>query len=372
MTAGLTRAVLAQLPPRIAPVVSAVAEAVPSDVWNLVEAGLVLLVGWYVSKLVVRSVGRMIARQFKRPSITQTVLRGIRVSVLLVAVAIAGRIVGFQPGNILLSVTVFSAVVAVILAPIVGSVISGLFVLADQPFEIGDMIELTDNNGGQKGFVEDITLRYTKMFTLDNTFIVVPNSTIRERDVVNYSAEDERTRQSLSVLVTYESDLAEARRLFERSARQVDNVIPGGPGIRVGSARYDAAPTCFIDEYADHGVLLTLRYWLQEPYKLLVARSQIQENLWEELDGADVEFAYPHSHLVFDETSGQANVSVSQQGGRMAATGRPADRDRAGGAGRQAVGPTRDVAETSDADSEATADHTEPEAPSDDADSNAQ
>ncbi|HMB50753.1 MAG TPA: mechanosensitive ion channel family protein, partial [Natronoarchaeum rubrum] len=151
-----------QLPPRVAPVVDAVARPVPSVVWQYVEAILVLIVGWYVSKLVVRSAGRMIARQFARPSITQTVLRGIRASVLLLSLAIAVQIMGFQPGNILLSVTVFSAVVAVILAPIVASVISGLFVLADQPFEIGDMIELTDNNGGQKGFVEDITLRYTK------------------------------------------------------------------------------------------------------------------------------------------------------------------------------------------------------------------
>jgi len=60
---------------------------------------------------------------------------------------------------------------------IVGSVISGVFLLADQPYEIGDMIELADRN--QRGFVDDITLRYTKVFTLDNTFLVIPNGTIR-------------------------------------------------------------------------------------------------------------------------------------------------------------------------------------------------
>jgi small-conductance mechanosensitive channel len=281
--------------------------------WKLVAAIGVLVVGWYVSKLVVRSVGRMIARQFQRPSITQTVLRGIRASVLLVALVIAAQILGFDRGNILLSGVVFSAVVAVILAPIVGSVISGLFVLADQPFEIGDMIELPDNNSGKKGFVEDITLRYTKMFTLDNTFIVVPNSTVRERDVINYSAEDERTRQSISLLVTYESDLEEARRIAERAARNVDEVIGGGPAIRVGNARFAAAPTCFIEEFGDHGVRLTLRYWLKQPYKLLVVKSEINENIWAELDDADVEIAYPHSHLVFDETSGQAQVAVTNR-----------------------------------------------------------
>jgi small-conductance mechanosensitive channel len=58
---------------------------------------------------------------------------------------------------------------------------------------------------------------------------------------------------------------------------------------------------------------LTLRYWLKQPYKLLVVKSEINENIWAELDDADVEIAYPHSHLVFDETSGQAQVAVTNR-----------------------------------------------------------
>jgi small-conductance mechanosensitive channel len=134
---------------------------------------------------------------------------------------------------------------------------------------------------------------------------------MRERDVVNYSAEDQRMRLSLDVLVTYESDIPEARKIIARAARQVDNVIEGGPDIRVGAARYPAAPTVYINEYADHGVLLTLRYWITEPYKLLTARSKVQTNLWELLDDADVEIAYPHSHLHFDDTSGAMQVQFA-------------------------------------------------------------
>jgi small-conductance mechanosensitive channel len=178
-------------------------------------------------------------------------------------------IYGLQLGDIALSVTVFTAVVGVVLAPILGSFISGVFLLADQPYEIGDMIELVDT--GQRGFVEDITLRHTKVFTLDNTFLVIPNGEIRQRDVVNYSAEDSRTRLSLDVLVTYESDIAVARGLIEEAAREVDNVISGGPNIRVGAARYPA---------------------------------------------------YPHSHLYFDDTSGEMNVSLTDGLGGLDAADR--------------------------------------------------
>ena len=275
---------------------------------NWLWAGLIVIVGWYLSSLLVRLLGRYVARRFQRPSITKTILRGVRAVVLFIAVTAAAYVLGFQASNILLSVGVFSAVLGIVLAPIVGSVINGLFVLADQPYEIGDMIELVDR--GQQGYVEDITLRYTKIFTLENTFLVIPNSTMRERDVINYSAEDERSRLSLELLVTYECDIERARAIMEKAAREVTEVIDGGPDIRVGSARYPAAPVAYIGEYADNGVLLDLRYWVKNTYYLGRVQSKINERIWSEVEDADVEIAYPHQHLVFDETSGQAQVAI--------------------------------------------------------------
>ncbi len=315
MVGAWTRAVFVERPLGFGPpasfhgdVVRLVGE-VPPGVRTAVAVGVVLLIGWFGSRLVVTLVSDTVARQIGRPSITQTVLRGIRSLLMAFAVLYAVTLIGLGTDDILISVTVFSAVLGVILAPLAGSVINGLFVLADQPYEIGDMIELVDT--GRRGFVDDITIRYTKIFTLDNTFIVVPNSAIRDRDVINYSAEDERTRLSLSLIVTYEGNLERARKIMERAARNVEEVIDGGPDIRIGAARYPAAPTAYIDEYGDHGVKLTLRYWGKQPYKLLTIRSKVNERVWTALAEADdVAIAYPHQHLVFDDTSGTAQVAV--------------------------------------------------------------
>jgi len=280
--------------------------AIPGS--RLVAAGIVLLVGYYLSGVVVKLVGRPVARRFRRPSVTRTVLRSIRTGVFVLAVLIALAVAGLRMGDIVISVTVFSAVLGLILAPIIGSIISGLFVLADRPYEIGDLIELTDV--GRRGFVEDITLRYTKVFTLENTFLVLPNSSIRERDVINYSAEDERTRLSLPMVVTYESDLDRAREIMESAARETPEVIDGGPEIRIGSARYPAEPTCYIDEFGDHGIGLSLRFWVKTPYYLPRVRSKVQSRVWDAMEAADVEIAYPHAHLMFDETSGRLGVDL--------------------------------------------------------------
>jgi small conductance mechanosensitive channel len=286
----------------------------PDWVARLLAALVVLVLFYYGSTLVKRLLGRRIARQFRRPSLTRTVLRGIQVGIILLGGFVALRILGIPIGNLALSVTVFSAVAGFVLAPIIGSVVNGLFVLSEQPYEIGDMIHIPDRD--VYAFVEDITLRYTKVFTLNNTFLIIPNGSIRERDVINFSAEDSRTRLSLDIQVTYESDIAEARSLIEASARGVDKVIEGGPDIRIGSARYPAAPTCYIDEFADHGVNLRLRYWATEPYKLLTLRSKVQTAVRERLGDADVEIAYPHSHLFFDDTSGEMQVAMRSVDGQ--------------------------------------------------------
>jgi small-conductance mechanosensitive channel len=284
---------------------------------RLLVVALSIVVGAALSRVVVRLIGRPVARQFSRQSVAQTIVRGVRLGTVTAAFLTGLWLVGFRFTDLLIGTAVLSAIIGIILAPLVGNFINGLFILADQPFEIGDMVALDD---GTKGFVDDITIRYTKIFTLDNTFLVVPNGNIRERDVINYSAEDERTRRRTDVLVTYESDVTAARRLIERAARDCEAVIDGGPDIRIGVARYVAGPDCRLHEFGDDGILLRLRYWVKKPYKLAKVQSEVNTNIRDRLANADVEMAYPHRHLVFDETSGIARVDASGSGAGVSDT----------------------------------------------------
>ena len=286
-------------------------------VWLLELAGAVLVVAlaWLAARLATRVFSRPIAQYVDRRSLGRVALGSIRAAIYVLGLLTLLRIYGLDLSSIALSVTVFSAVVGVILAPIVGSFISGVFLLADQPYEIGDMIEFPERE--TRGYVEDITLRYTKVFTLDNTFLVIPNGEMRSRDVVNHSAEDTRVRLSLEVMVTYESDIAEARTRMEESARGVEGVITGGPSIRIGAARYPAGPQCLIASFADSGILLRMRYWASEPYRIQTLSSQVRTRVWEAFEDDAVEIAYPHSQLMFDETSGELQVSMDDGPGSL-------------------------------------------------------
>ena len=312
---------------------------------RLLVVALSIVVGAALSRVVVRLIGRPVARQFSRQSVAQTIVRGVRLGTVTAAFLTGLWLVGFRFTDLLIGTAVLSAIIGIILAPLVGNFINGLFILADQPFEIGDMVALDD---GTKGFVDDITIRYTKIFTLDNTFLVVPNGNIRERDVINYSAEDERTRRRTDVLVTYESDVTAARRLIERAARDCEAVIDGGPDIRIGVARYVAGPDCRLHEFGDDGILLRLRYWVKKPYKLAKVQSEVNTEIRERFADADVEMAYPHRHLVFDDTSGVARVDADSDAAA------PPDVGGIAGATRsEAVAPEGETADGENPDREA-------------------
>ncbi|WP_276255171.1 mechanosensitive ion channel family protein [Halomontanus rarus] len=295
--------------------------------WVLAIA--LVLVAWIGSKRLADRLRPQLERRLLRPSVTNAVLLLARIVVVGVALAPVATLIGFRPRNILLSVTVLSVVAGAILAPVGRSYVAGFFVLLNRPYEVGDMIELVDLDaaGDERGYIEEVTLRYTRIVTLENASLVVPNETMRERDVRNLSGADERSRLSIELLVTYESDLETARRILAQAAQRVDGVIGGGPDIRVGTERYPAGPRALIDEFADHGIRLDLVFWVDEPYLEAAVRSAVQANVWEGLNGADVavEIAYPHTHHVFDETSGRVPVALEGDGSDESATDRSLD-----------------------------------------------
>lgn len=294
--------------------IDAVTAWVVANLPNVFTAVVIVLIGYRLSTTATKYAGRPVYQWVSRPSIARTSLRLMRYSIIVFSVLIAGRIAfGLRLSTFLFTATVFSAVIAVVLAPLVGDLISGVFVLGDQPYDIGDMIELVDT--GQRGFVDDVTIRYTKVFTLDNTFVVIPNSEIRKRDVVNYSAEDIRTRQTIDVTITYESDVGRARELMREAAAEQPEVISAEGEIMIGAADYPMEPVVHIREFADHGVALRLRFWLREPYQIPRVTSAINEAIWRKFRDEEVRIPYPHMHHVFDETSGVGEMEV-YRGGR--------------------------------------------------------
>lgn len=264
----------------------------------LLAVGL-LVVAWLAARLFAALLRPAVRRRTSRENVVDIVLRVVRVVVVVAAIFAALAVVGVEITGLLFSVTIISAVLVLVLAPIATDFVAGFLILLNRPYEVGDLIELIDAD--ERGYVEDITLRFTRIALLENTYLVVPNSTIYERDVINYSAADIRTRVAIEFPLSHEGDLAEARRRCEQAAAGVDGVLAGDASIRLGETDYATAPRAFIDRIDDLGVWIALHVWVEQPFLPVQMRSQIHDGIREAIASADAEIADQRMRLSFDD-----------------------------------------------------------------------
>lgn len=95
------------------------------------------------------------------------------------------------------------------------NIISGIFILIFKPFKISDIIEFKD---GQKGVVEEITLRHTVIKDYENRRILIPNSIISEETIINSNIQDEKIRKHIVFSISYDSDVDKAIQIIQDEA----------------------------------------------------------------------------------------------------------------------------------------------------------
>jgi len=107
------------------------------------------------------------------------------------------------------------------------NVISGIMIMLDQPFRVGDRIEIS--RLGTWGDVVDIGLRSTRIRTRDNRLVIVPNNTISSDQIVNYTYPDPRYRIQIEIGIAYGQDIEKVRKVLVDTVRKVEGVLPDKP-----------------------------------------------------------------------------------------------------------------------------------------------
>jgi len=101
---------------------------------------------------------------------------------------------------------------------------AGLYILADRPIRIGDYIEL---DTGDKGFVEEIGWRSTRIKTLPNTIVIIPNSKLVQTKIINYHLPEEEMAVIVQCGVSYFSDLEKVEKATVEVAREIQQTVQG-------------------------------------------------------------------------------------------------------------------------------------------------
>jgi small-conductance mechanosensitive channel len=126
--------------------------------------------------------------------------------------------------------------------------IAGFLILIDQPFRVGDRIEISGL--GTWGDVVEIGARSTRIRTRDNRLVIVPNSAIAKDQVVNYTYPDPRYRVQIELGIDYGTDLKRAREIAIETVRDIEGVLPDRP-----------VDALFVD-FGDTAITFRIRWWI--------------------------------------------------------------------------------------------------------------
>lgn len=218
---------------------------------TLSYASLVFLLVYAVGRFLILSpVRRALVRSGFELHVRKTLLKLLHflvfVSALLVGIGVAGY------GDVLLSFTTIAAAATLAIGYAsregLANFVSGVVILVEKPFRIGDWVEWD----GNAGTVEDVGLRSTRVITWDNEVLTVPNTELTDGVVKNPVSRD-RLRLRVTFGIGYDDDIRKATGIILEEAERHGEVLDSPePNVRL---------TGLADDYVE----LETRLWIPDP-----------------------------------------------------------------------------------------------------------
>lgn len=168
----------------------------------------------------------------------------------------------------------------------IANIFSGFGIFVDKLYAAGDWVRIADNYGE----VVSISLRTTKIRTLDNTFISVPNSLVTSSPVINYS-EEGILRITAKVTIGFGVPIEKARKVLIEAVSNIKGVLKTPP------------PAVVADKLGDSGVNLLVRIWVKDAGFEQKYYFQLTETCKQALDKAKIVIPVPQRDIhIISET----------------------------------------------------------------------
>ncbi len=221
---------------------------------RLLSATTLALSLYLASQVVLALLGRFVRRSDAGRRAGPQVLTMARVAMLVIAGAILLDNLGVRVTALVTTLGVSSLAVALALQDTLSNFFAGVYLQADRPFRLGDFVRL---DSGHEGTVVDIGWRSTRLRTVANTTVVVPNERLLKSIITNFDFPDPQTSLSLRVTVPYGSDVAVVERVLVEAATRTSADLPdvlSEPPPKVQ----------LIPGFVDRGLAFTLTVWVRD------------------------------------------------------------------------------------------------------------
>lgn len=242
----------------------------------VVAAILVVTAG----KLVLRFLDRHIGKMKVEPTLHKFLMAASRVVIYFIAVMIVAGSLGFELSSLVALASVVSAAFALAASGVLSNLFGGILLLVTKPFTVGDYVSV----GGEEGTVQEVGILATKLNTVDNKRITMPNSGISSATIVNYSVEGKR-RVDLVFSVGYDNDMERVKTAILATANNHDLVVDKeNTFVRVSA-------------YNDSTISYTMRAWCKSADYWTVYYD-LMEGVKKTFDQVGITMVYPYLNVL--------------------------------------------------------------------------
>ncbi|MDO5142728.1 MAG: mechanosensitive ion channel family protein [Eubacteriales bacterium] len=171
-----------------------------------------------------------------------------------------------------------------------GSIVSGMMILAFKPFQIGDVVRYIEND--VSGVIEEITLHHTVIRTWENKRVIVPNAQMNSSIVENADYADSKVCTFLEINIGYDADIARAKALLAQEiARHPDYLDMRTPEQKAAG---DPAVTVLVLGLTERSVTLRASIWAKDNGTAFGLKCDVQESIKAIYEREGIRPAYPH------------------------------------------------------------------------------
>lgn len=261
---------------------------------QLGAALLVLLIFAVVYRAVRSGLRPVLERSRLEEDAADLLLAILRFVVLGFGMIVALDQLGFNVTGVLAGLGVAGLALGFAAKDTLANFISGISILWDRPFRVGDRVEID----GEFGQVKRVTLRSTRILTNRNMMVIIPNQNVVNNKIVNHTMQAS-LRVDVPFGIAYKADIDAAREAALATTEGDDRL------------RERPAPAVVLTEMGDSSVNFELRFWLKNPHLEVPIGLDYQERIKRALDAAGIEIPFPHLSLYVErlpreETPGPA------------------------------------------------------------------
>ena len=247
---------------------------------NLIAA-LLLTVLFAVAVLLVRKVFTSGPAARKFPSTVQNLLaRASQAAIIIIGVLTILDQLGVNVTSMVAGLGVAGLALSLAAQDTIANIIAGITILVDRPFREGDWIEVN----GMHTSVTAIRLRTTVLTSFDNETVVMPNSSLAQASIVNYTYTP-RIRVHVPIRIAYKEDVEKARKVLLDTARDDERVLR------------EPAPLVCVTELAESSVNLELRFWIEDSADKYPLTWEYMETCKLAFDNAGIHIPFPHREV---------------------------------------------------------------------------